>query len=89
MALMVTEFWLSHTFNSMEFEFTFEEKFPGGEAEHIPVVPDAKPGYALYHLHVPTERQHELEFFLAQYAREHGGRTLWKPADSYPFNPRA
>ena len=81
-----TEFWLDKTLDRAKFVKGFKARFPGGEAENLAVVPDAKPGYLLFHLHVPSEGKDELVPFLEWYARAHSAENKWKPATGHPFN---
>lgn len=83
----VTEFWFDMVLNRTEFMEAFENFFSGGKAENIPVVPDAQPGYLLFHLHVPLGREGELQKFLDDYADKHNAGNKWSQASSYPFNP--
>ena len=84
--IQTTEFWLDVALNRTKFVKAFEAHFQGGKAENLPVVPDAKPGYLLFHLHVPLKRKDELAPFLERYARVHSAENKWKPANSHPFS---
>ncbi|GEM_PF-3053167 len=81
-----TEFWLDKSLDRAKFVKAFNTRFPGGEAEHQAVVSDAKPGYLLFHLHVPLEKKEKLVPFLEWYARAHSAENKWKPANGHPFN---
>ena len=85
----VTEFWLSEKLNQDEFVRTFESHFPGSQAKRKKVVPDARPGYRLFHLHIPIKCKDQLFPFLDQYAQEHGAVNEKEQAGVYPFNPLA
>lgn len=83
--VLTTEFWLDTALDRAKFVKAFETNFQGGEAEELPVVPDAKPGYLLFHLHVPLERKGELVSFLERYALTNRAVNELKLADTHPF----
>ncbi|MDO8565435.1 MAG: hypothetical protein Q7R67_02350 [bacterium] len=75
-----TEFWLDLALDRTRFIEEFETQFPGGRAEHIPVVPDAVFFCILFHLHVPVGREEELAPFLARYVETHNPANMWSRA---------
>lgn len=81
-----SQFWLDDGLDKEEFVEAFRVHFPGGEAEHLPLVSDAKPNQQLFHLFIPLERKRELLPFLDQYAKDHKVAIKEKPADGYPFS---
>ena len=87
--VLITEIWFDQNLDEAEFVAALERKFPGAEAKKITTVEDAKPGYWLYHLSIPSDGMEELIPFLEQYAATHGAEHEKMQASLYPFNPLA
>jgi hypothetical protein len=87
---VVSEFWLPPDLDPKDFEREFKFFFVGGEARHIPLVPDAHPrgvpdGSHYFQLVVPKDKMDKYYPFLQEYASKHDCDIQKFPASGFGF----